>query len=78
MKKVSKEKLSSTFVGHSSSTGEKSEMSAEERQAQSIFLSVKEEAEKDIESIKEMNNAKVTEDFDATLINQKNFIDKEA
>lgn len=78
MKKVTKDKVSSVFIGRDSSTGEKVEMSAEERQAQSIYLSVKEEAEKDIESIKEMNNQKVTEDFDATLIDQRNFLDKEA
>ena len=78
LKKVTKEKISSEFVGRISSSGEKPEMSSEERQAQSIFLSVKEEAEKDIESIKELNNQKVAEDFDATLIDQRNFLDKEA
>ena len=78
LKKVTKEKISSEFVGRISSSGEKPEMSDKERQAQSIFLSVKEEAEKDIESIRELNNQKVAEDFDATLIDQRNFMDKEA
>ena len=58
LKKVTKEKISSEFIGRSSSSGEKSEMSAEEHQAQSIYLSVKEEAEKDIESIRELNDQK--------------------
>lgn len=78
LKKVTKEKISSEFVGRISSSGEKPEMSQEERQAQSIYLSVKEEAEKDIESIKELNKQKETEDFDTTLIDQRNFLDKEA
>lgn len=51
-----------------------------ESKALGIYESVKVEAEKDIDSIKEMN-AQVDKsgpiDFDATLIDQKNFLDKE-
>lgn len=55
LKKVTKEKISSVFIGKTGSSGQKAEMSEEERKSQGIYESVKSEAAKDIESIKLMN-----------------------
>lgn len=55
LKKVTKEKISSEFIGRTGSSGQKAEMTDDESKALGIFESVKTEAEKDIESIKELN-----------------------
>lgn len=80
MKKVTKEKISSEFLGRQGSSGKSSEMTDGELKAESIFDSVKVEAEKEIESIKEMNaqaEKNVGADFDPSLVQEKNFLDKE-
>ena len=51
LKKVTKEKISSVFVQKASRT----DMSEVERQAQSIFDSIKEEAARDITALKALN-----------------------
>ena len=68
------------FIGKTGSSGQKAEMTQEERKAQGIFESVKVEAEKDIESIKLINQQadKTNEaDFNNDHIQEKNFLDKE-
>lgn len=55
LKKVTKEKISSVFIGKTGSSGQKAEMTQKESKAQGIYESVKTEAEKDIESIKLTN-----------------------
>jgi len=68
------------FIGKTGSSGQKAEMTQEERKAQGIFESVKVEAEKDIESIKLINQQadKTNEaDFNNDHIQEKNFFDKE-
>jgi hypothetical protein len=52
IKKITKEKCSTEFLGRQGSKGQTSELTKAETKAQSIFLSVKKEAEKEIESIK--------------------------
>ena len=48
LKKVTKEKISSVFIGKTGSSGQKAEMTQKESKAQGIYESVKTEAEKDI------------------------------
>lgn len=55
LKKVTKDKISSVFIGKTGSLGQKAEMTQDERKAQGIFESVKTEAEKDIDSLKILN-----------------------
>lgn len=76
LKKVTKEKISSDFVQKASRT----DMNEGERQAQSIFDSIKEEAARDVKALKVLNqpaNSKAQNDFDASLIQQSNFVNNE-
>lgn len=75
--KVTKEKISSEFINKASS--KQSDMSEEERQAQGIFNSVREEASKDVAAVKALlsTNTKTGDDFDGTLIEASNFISRD-
>lgn len=77
LKKVTKEKISSTFLRVTSH--KQSDMNDDERQAQSIYNSVKEEASKDVKAIRALleGNAKAANDFDGALIEASNFISRE-
>jgi len=77
LKKVTKEKISSAFVRVVSHR--QSDMSESERQAQSIYSSVKEEASKDVKAVKALLDGKNkdTNDFDGALIEPSNFVSRE-
>ena len=72
LKKVTKEKISSEFVGRVSKKQDQTESELEEQRVISLFKSVSEEAERDIEAIRAMGEADGTNkkdaDFDESLI----------
>lgn len=80
LKKVTKEKLSSVF-GRKVGRGSAKDMTDGERQAKSIFDSVREEAAKDVEAVRALSEGVEGKDgkadFDPSLIQASNFTSRE-